>query len=48
MFSLRDASACLNGLIAQIAQYQVSFRLDAKLAKRIAAAVYIPEADEAR
>ena len=48
MFSLRDAGARLNGLIAQIAQYPVSFRHDAKLAERVAAAVYIPEADEPR
>ena len=32
-----------NGLIAQIAQYLVRFRQDAKLTERVAAAVYIPE-----
>ena len=43
---MRDASARLNGLIAQIAWYPVQFRHDAKLAERIAAAVYIPESCE--
>ena len=40
---MRDAGARLNGLIAQIAQYPVQFRHDAKLAERVAAVVYIPE-----
>ena len=43
---MRDASACLNGLIAQIAQYPVSFRHNVRLAERVTTAVYIPEADE--
>ena len=43
MFSLHDAGARLNELIAQIAQYPVKFRHDAKLAEHVAAAVYIPE-----
>ena len=43
-----DASACLNGLVAQIAQYPVSFRHDAKLAERVTDAVYLPEADGSR
>ena len=46
MFSLHDAGARLNGLIAQIAQYPVQFRHDAKLAEHVAAAVYIPESCE--
>ena len=48
LFSLRNASARLKGLIAQIAQYPVSFKHDAKLAEHIAAAVYIPEAEDPR
>ena len=46
MFSLRDASVHLNGLITQIAQYPVLFRQDAKLAECVAAAVYILEAGD--
>ena len=40
---MRDVGMCLNGLIAQIAQYPVQFRQDAKLAERVAAVVYIPK-----
>ena len=41
---MRNAGTCLNGLVAQIAQYPDSSRHDAKLAERVAAAAYIPEA----
>ena len=40
---MRDAGAHLNGIIVQIAQYPVQFRHDAKLAERVATAVYIPD-----
>ena len=39
VFNLRDAGACLNGLVAQTAQYPVSFKHNAKLAERVAAVV---------
>ena len=38
-FALRDTGARLNGLVAQMTQYPVLFKHDAKLAERIAAAV---------
>ena len=43
---MRDAGARLNGLVVQIAQYPVSFKHDAKLAERVAAAVYLPNIDQ--
>ena len=46
MFALHDAGARLNGLVAQIAQYPVSFKHDTKLAERVAAAVYLPDVDQ--
>ena len=46
VFALRDAGARLKGLVAQIAQYPVSFKHDAKLAERVATAVYLPDVDQ--
>ena len=46
VFALRDAGARLNGLVAQIAQYPVLFKHDAKLAERVTAAVYLPDVDQ--
>ena len=46
VFTLRAAGACLNGLVAQFAQYPVSFKHNAKLAERVAAAVYLPDVDQ--
>ena len=46
VFTLCDAGACLNGLVVQITQYLVSFKHDAKLAERVAAAVYLPDVDQ--
>ena len=43
---MRDAGTHLNGLITEIARYPVSFKHDTKLAKNVAAAVYIPEVDK--
>ena len=43
---MHDAGACLNGLVVQIAQNPVSFKHDAKLAERFAAAVYLPDVDQ--
>ena len=40
---MRDTGTHLNGHIAQIAQYPVQFKHDAKLAERTAAVVHIPE-----
>ena len=46
VFALRDAGACLNGLVVPVAQYLVLFKHDAKLAERVAAAVYLPDVDQ--
>ena len=43
---MRDAGACLNGCVVQIVQYPVLFKHDAKLAERVAAAVYLPDVDQ--
>ena len=48
VFALRDTGAHLNGLLAQIMQYPVSYKHDAKLAKRVAAAVYQPDVDQSK
>ena len=43
VFALHDAGACLKGLAAQVLQYPVLFKHNAKLAERVAAAVYLPD-----
>ena len=45
-FALPNAGTRLNGLVAQIAQYQVLFKHDYKLAERVTAVVYLPDVDQ--